>query len=101
MGESDSDVGDVGVEGAGDGDNAGGVIGTVVVVAAVGCVSVRESHVARIRGMWDSPLDGLPVSKPKLVANGATVVTEEVTSGYVANLAQLGGRQPRDGARRA
>jgi hypothetical protein len=51
--------------------------------------------------MWDSPLDGLPVSKPKLVANGATVVTEEVMSGHVANLAQLGGRQPRDGARRA
>ena len=64
--ESDSDIGDVGVEGAGDGDNAGGVIGVVVVVAAVGCVSVRGSHVARIRGMWDSPLGGLPVSKPEI-----------------------------------
>ena len=64
--KSDSDIGDVGVEGAGNGNNAGGVIGAVVVVAAVGCVSVHGSHVARIRGMWDSLLGGLPVSKPEI-----------------------------------
>ena len=64
--ESDSDIGNVGVEGAGDGDNAGGIIGAVVVVAAVGCISIHELHVAHIRGMWDSLPGGLPVSKPEI-----------------------------------
>ena len=43
-----------------------GLIALCVCIALqwAACLAVHESHVAHIRGMWEGPLGGLPVSEP-------------------------------------